>query len=109
MTDTNHQPWHFTIVFDEEKARRNGYDVDELYDCVGRYVEPRGNVRTGRGSWQAKSREVQFGAQIPTKAVLAKQDWVMEHVVSWTSWEDDPEGHDFLAILREVRPELIRN
>ena len=32
------KPWRFTIVFDEEKAKRNGYNVDDLYDCVGEYA-----------------------------------------------------------------------
>lgn len=102
-------PWRFTIVFDEGKARKNGYDVQELYDCVGRIVEPCGNVRTGRGSWQAASRDVQFAAQIPVKMRLAQLGWVMENVDSWTSWEDadGPEGHDFLQILRETCPELV--
>ena len=57
------EPWRFTIEFDEEKAKRNGYNVDDLYDCVGEYAEQMGNVRIGLGTWQAKSREVQFGAQ----------------------------------------------
>ena len=63
-------PWSFEIEFDEEEAARNGYDPDELYDCVGRIVEPMGNVRTARGSWQAESRENQFGAQCPAVALL---------------------------------------
>ena len=25
------EPWRFTIEFDEEKAKRNGYNVDDLY------------------------------------------------------------------------------
>lgn len=33
------KPWRFTIEFDEEKAKRNGYNVDDLYDCVGAYAE----------------------------------------------------------------------
>ena len=32
------KPWRFTIEFDEEKAKRNGYNVDDLYDCVGAYA-----------------------------------------------------------------------
>lgn len=41
------EPWRFTIEFDEEKAKRNGYNVDDLYDCVGKYAEQMGNVRIG--------------------------------------------------------------
>ena len=92
-------PWHFTIVFDEDKAMRNGYDVDALYDYVGENVEPLGNIRIGRGSWQAKSREVQFGAQCPAVA----------NIKSLTTYEDmnEPDGEDYLAIVRRTRPELI--
>ncbi|WP_337647586.1 hypothetical protein [Bifidobacterium pullorum] len=43
--------WSFTIVFDEAKAVRHGYSLDDLYDRVGRIAERYGNVRTGRGSW----------------------------------------------------------
>lgn len=25
-------PWSFTIVFDEDKAKAHGYDVDTLYE-----------------------------------------------------------------------------
>lgn len=101
--------WHFTIEFDERKARANGYDPDELYDCVGRIVEPMGNVRTGRGSWQAESRENQFGAQCPAVALLVKQPWVMENVMSLTTYEDmnEPDGEDYLAMARCVRPDLF--
>lgn len=67
------KPWRFTIEFDDEKAKRNGYNVDDLYDCVGKYAEQMGNVRIGLGTWQAKNRKVQFGAQCPVCATLSKQ------------------------------------
>ena len=102
-------PWRFSLEFDEERSIRNGYDPDELYDCVGRIVEPRGNVRIGHGTWQAENRKTQFAAQIPTMMHLAQRDWLMENVASWIAWEDDPEGHDFLQILQETCPELIRS
>ena len=34
MAEMEKKPWRFTIEFDEEKAKRNGYNVDDLYDCV---------------------------------------------------------------------------
>ncbi len=33
MAEIEKRPWRFTIEFDEEKAKRNGYNVDDLYDC----------------------------------------------------------------------------
>ena len=56
MAEMEKRPWRFTIEFDDEKAKRNGYNVDDLYDCVGKYAEQMGNVRIGLGTWQAKNR-----------------------------------------------------
>ena len=36
MAEMEKRPWRFTIEFDDEKAKRNGYNVDDLYDCVGK-------------------------------------------------------------------------
>lgn len=36
MAETTMEPWSFTIVFDEDKAKKNGYEVDTLYDYVGK-------------------------------------------------------------------------
>ena len=73
MAEIEKRPWRFTIEFDEEKAKRNGYNVDDLYDCVGKYAEQMGNVRIGLGTWQAKNRKVQIGAQCPVCTTLSKQ------------------------------------
>ena len=58
------KPWSFTIVFDEAKAVRHGYSLDALYDHVGKIAESFGNVRIGRGSWQAKAS----GVVLPVRA-----------------------------------------
>lgn len=39
MIAKQEQPWSFTIEFDEGKAEKNGYDLDTLYDYVGKNVE----------------------------------------------------------------------
>lgn len=103
------KPWRFTIEFDDEKAKRNGYNVDDLYDCVGEYAEQMGNVRIGLGTWQAKNREVQFGAQCPVCATLSKQPWVMQNIKSWRTYEDmnEPEGEDYLQVIRDISPERV--
>lgn len=46
MAETTMEPWSFAIVFDEDKAKKNGYEVDTLYDYVGKNVEGLG--RTSR-------------------------------------------------------------
>lgn len=109
MRKEEKRPWRFTIEFDEEKAKKNGYDVDTLYEYVGKNVEPMGNVRIGRGTWQAESREVQFGAQCPACTALSKEPWVMKNIKSWRTYEDmnEPEGEDYLEVIRRHSPERI--
>ena len=53
MAETTMEPWSFTIVFDKDKAKKNGYEVDTLYDYVGKNVEGLGNERIARGTWRA--------------------------------------------------------
>ena len=48
------RPWRFEIEFDEGRTATHGTTVDELYDRVGAFVEPYGNVRVARGTWQAR-------------------------------------------------------
>ena len=109
MAEMEKRSWRFTIEFDDEKAKRNGYNVDDLYDCVGKYAEQMGNVRIGLGTWQAKNRKVQFGAQCPVCATLSKQPWVMQNIKSWRTYEDmnEPEGEDYLQVIRDISPERI--
>lgn len=104
-------PWSFTIEFDAEKAARNGYDLDTLYDYVGKNVEPLGNERIGRGTWRAKRDDANVDevmAMCAALSLLARERWVMENVKCWVVFEDDePEGHDHLQVIREVSPHLI--
>ena len=78
----------FTIEFDERRAAAHGTTADELYDRVGAFVEPYGNVRVGRGTWQARER------------------WVMQSVRSITYLEKGVEG-DYLDVIRRVRPRFL--
>lgn len=48
------QPWSFTIEFDSDKAARHGYDLDTLYDYVGKNVERFGLTRIGKNTWKAR-------------------------------------------------------
>lgn len=99
-------PWRFTIVFDEEKTAKNGYDIAELYDCIGRNVESLGNIRLGLNTWQAKSKEIEFKAQCSAMVALARMKWVMQNVKSWTVYEDEvPDGCDYLHVLRKIAPQ----
>lgn len=100
------RPWRFEIEFDEQRAAAHGTTVDELYDRVGAFVEPYGNVRVARGTWQAREGADEFRAQPVALARLVRERWVMENVASLTSYEDG-EPEDCLGVIREVSPQLI--
>ena len=67
------KPWSFTIVFDEAKAARHGYSLDALYDHVGKIAESFGNVRIGRGSWQAKEILFSLDGSLPNDVTNTKK------------------------------------
>lgn len=100
------RPWRFEIEFDEGRTATHGTTADELYDRVGAFVEPYGNVRVARGTWQAREGADEFRAQPVALARLVRERWVMENVASLTSYEDG-EPEDCLGVIREVSPQLI--
>ena len=111
MEKVQGQPWSFTIEFDPEKAARNGYDLETLYDYVGRNVEPLGNERIGHGTWRAIQGDDsidEVGALSTALTLLSRRRWVMENIKSLTAYEDDVlEEYDYLQLLREALPHLI--
>lgn len=107
MAGASGVPWRFTIEFDEGRAAAHGTTADELYDRVGAFVEPYGNVRVARGTWQARDARSGFRAQCPAVCDLSKQRWVMQSVRSWVTFEGDEQGEDYLAVIRRVRPRLL--
>lgn len=101
-------PWSFTIEFDEGKARRNGYDIETLYECVGKNIEHLGIERIARGTWKVTGIRDKATAQCVALCGLARKSWVMENIKGWTVYEGDPgNGHDYLQVIREVSPELL--
>lgn len=106
MIAKQEQPWSFTIEFDEEKAEKNGYDLDTLYDYVGKNVEQFGNVRIARGTWKAKAED-EVESQCLALSMLSKTKWVMQNIKSLTAFEDDLEKIDYLDILRRRAPERL--
>ena len=99
MAETTMEPWSFTIVFDEDKAKKNGYEVDTLYDYVGKNVEGLGNERITRGTWRAAK-----GYAI---SKLSRQKWVMQNIKSLAFREDDDEIYDGIETIRRVYPERV--
>lgn len=94
MAETTMEPWSFTIVFDEDKAKKNGYEVDTLYDYVGKNVEGFGNERIARGTWRAAKGCDEVDAQTLAISKLSRQKWVMQNIESLAFREDDDEIYD---------------
>lgn len=107
MTDKRNLPLSFTVEFDEQKAKEHGYDVETLYEYVGKNVEPMGNVRVGRGTWQVRDGADEFEAKSVALSRLARMRWVMENVSEITSRDEEGMPEDYLQVIREVSPQLI--
>lgn len=106
MNTVQKQPWSFTIEFDEGKAEKNGYDLDTLYDYVGKNVEQFGTTRIARGTWKAKEDD-EVESQCLALSLLSKTKWVMQNIKSLTAFEDDLELIDCLDIIRRRNPERL--
>lgn len=100
------RPWRFEIEFDEQRAATHGATADELYDRVGAFVEPYGNVRVARGMWQAREGADEFGAQPVALARLVRERWVMQSVRAITYCENGIDG-DYLDVVRRVSSRLV--
>lgn len=99
-------PWSFTIEFDPEKAARNGYDVDTLYECVDENVQRYGLTRLARGTWKA-NEDNRVESQCMSLLMLSDQKWVMQNVRSITAYERGTDPIDIIASLKKSNPELV--
>ena len=99
-------PWSFTIEFDPEKAARNGYDVDALYECVDENVQRYGLTRLARGTWKANESD-KVESQCLSLSMLSKQKWVMQNVSSITAYERGVEPIDYIGIIKKHFPNRI--
>ena len=100
-------PSSFTIEFDERKAKEHGYDVETLYEYVGKNVEPMGNVRMGRGTWQVRDGADEFKARAVALSDLVRMRWVMENIRSLTYCDEEGMTGDYIDVIRKVSPRLI--
>ena len=107
MTETTMEPWSFTIVFDENKAIEHGYEVDTLYDYVGKNVEGLGNERVAHGTWRVAKGYNAIDAQTLAISKLSRQKWVMQNIKSLAFSEDDDEIYDGIETIRRVYPERV--
>lgn len=100
-------PWSFTIEFDEDKAKAHGYNVDMLYEYVGKNIERFGNHRIDKRTWVSNPNVDEIRSQYLALSLLAEQKWVMQNIKSVTVFEDDSAGYDWLAVVKRVQPECI--
>lgn len=108
MAETTMEPWSFTIVFDEDKAKKNGYEVDTLYDYVGKNVEGLGNERIARGTWRAAKGYDEVDAQTLAISKLSRQKWVMQNIKSLAFREDDDEIYDGIETINDFTAAALR-
>ena len=99
-------PWSFAIEFDSRKAAQNGYDLDTLYDYVGKNVERYGLSRVEKNVWKAKSGD-EVESQCLALSMLSRSKWVMQNIRVLTVFEDDAEGFDGLEVIRRTNPERL--
>ncbi len=75
MAEMEKRPWHFTIEFDDEKAKKEWiYNVDDLYDCVGKVCGADGQRCASVLVWQAKEPGAVQGRSA-LFMTLSKQPW----------------------------------
>ena len=68
-----------------------------------------GNVRIGLGTQRAKNRKGAVRGAVPCLRDSIKQPWVMQNIKSWRTYGDmnEPEGEDYLQVIRDISPERI--
>ena len=106
MTVENVVPWSFTIEFDPEKAARNGYDVETLYEYVDKNVQQFGVTRLALGTWKA-NEDNRVESQCRSLSLLSRQKWVMQNVTSLTAFENSTKPIDYIGIVEDLFPERI--
>ena len=99
-------PWSFTIEFDAEKAARNGYDIEDLYECVDKNVQRFGLTRLALGTWKANEAS-RVESQCRSLSFLSRQKWVMQNVTSLTAFERSTKPIDYIGIVDDLFPERI--
>lgn len=99
-------PWSFTIEFDEAKAEKHGYDINDLYDCVDENVQRYGLTRLAQGTWKANEAD-KVESQCLALSLLSKQEWVMQNIHSLTAFENNTDPIDYVNIVKELFPERI--
>ncbi len=101
MNKTQGQPWSFIVEFDEQKAEKNGYSLDVLYDYVARCVEQYGVTRVARGTWKAQNgKEVE--SQCLALVMLSEIKVVMQNIKTLTVFEDNTEPIDCLEVFGNI-------
>ena len=106
MTVENVVPWSFTIEFDAEKAARNGYDVETLYEYVDKNVKQFGVTRLALGTWKANEAN-RVESQCRSLSLLSRQKWVMQNVTSLTAFERSTKPIDYIGIVRKHFPNRV--
>lgn len=106
MSNYKPQPWSFEIKFDEEKAHKNGYDANTLYDYVDKNIMKFGLKRISKFAWKANNND-KANSQYLALSMLSKQKWVMNNISSILTYEYTDKAIDYLDLIREYFPERV--
>lgn len=106
INEEEYIPWSFTIEFDEAKAEKHGYDINDLYDCVDENVQRYGLTRLAQGTWKANEQD-KVESQCLALSLLSKQEWVMQNINSLTAYENSATPIDYIEIVKQHFPERV--
>lgn len=106
MSNYKPQPWSFEIEFDEEKANKNGFDANTLYDYVDKNIRKFGLKRISKFAWKANNND-KANSQYLALSMLSKQKWVMNNISSILTYEYTDKAIDYLDLIKKYFPERV--
>ena len=103
---SNINPWSFIIELDKEKCKKNGYEIDQLYDYIddriGKFEYDIKRIDTN--VWKSNGKD-KIVNQYVVLMTLTENKYVMMNVKSITSYEYGVAAIDYLEIIRRLFPE----
>lgn len=102
----NINPWSFVIELDKEKCKKNGYEIDRLYDYIDDCINKFGYdiKRIDINVWKSSGKD-KIVNQYVVLMMLTENKYVMMNIKSITSYEYGVAAIDYLKIIRRLFPE----
>lgn len=106
MDNYGGKPWSIEIIFDEEKANKNGFDANTLYDYVDKNISNYGLKSISKFTWKANDLD-KANPQYVVLSMLSKQNWVMSNISSILTYKYTGKSINYLDLIKEYFPERI--